>query len=148
MKLINSTLAIIVLLAATSSAAYAQKVANYFAGKPGTASYQGYSFWSINNKPAEVTFYKGAARKESKVTYNGKATYNGKSCFKMTLPDKSFFYVYPIGTKLAIVNAASKKIETFSWEYEGPVDGRGTFCQACAQDEKEAITLMKASYLK
>jgi hypothetical protein len=148
MTAIKKALTITLLLAAVTSSCYAQKVANYFHGKPGTATYQGYSFWADKGKPTGITFYSGTNRSDSKVKFNGKATYNGKTCFKMTFPNNKVFYVYPIGLKLAVVNASTKKIETFNWEYEGPVDGRGTFCAACAQDEKEAINLMKASYLK
>jgi hypothetical protein len=148
MKLISRAIAITLFLAVCASASYAQKVANYFAGKPGTSTYQGLSFWVTNDKPAQISYRSGANRKESKATYNGKTTYEGKSCFKMTLPGNRVFYVYPLDEKLAVVNAATKEIETFTWESEGPVDGVGTFCPACTHDEMEAMTLMKASYLK
>ena len=139
-------LSVIFMIAAAD--VHAQKASNYFFGKAGTNTYQHYSFWSANGKPTEITFTGGANRTESKVTYNGKATYQGKTCFKMTRANGKVFYVYPIGLKLAIVNATTKKIETFTWEYEGPVNGVGTFCNVCAQDEKEAMTLLKAAYLK
>ena len=140
-KVLTTTL----LLAIVTISGYGQKVANYFHGRPGTSTYQHYSFWMDKGKPTEITFNGGANRSESKLAFNGKATYNGKTCFKMTFPNNKVFYVYPIGVKLAVVNASTKKIETFNWEYEGPVDGRGTFCAACAQDEKEAMNLIKAS---
>lgn len=148
MSTIKKTLSVTLLLAAVSCTSYAQKVANYFHGKQGTASYQGYSFWVKNGKPTEITFRGGSNRTESKVTSNGKATFNGKPALKMTFPSGKVFYAYPIGEKLAVVNAATRKIETFTWEYEGPVNGIGTFCEPCAEDEKEAITLLKTSYFK
>ncbi|RFZ81651.1 hypothetical protein DYU05_17640 [Mucilaginibacter terrenus] len=148
MKTIRLTFLATVLVVLTSITSYAQKVANYAAGKPGTSSYRGYSFYLTGTKPTEISFRSGADRNESNVTYNGKATYNGKRCFKMTLTGNKVYYAYPVGDKLAIVNATSKKAETYTWEYEGPVDGRGTFCEACAEDEKEAMKLMKSSYLK
>ncbi|WP_143822276.1 hypothetical protein [Mucilaginibacter pedocola] len=150
MQLIKRTIAIILFLAVSTASLFAQtkKVANYFIGKPGTDTYKSYSFWVTDGKPSEISLATGANRTETKATYNGKATYQGKTCFKMTAADKKVYYVYPIDTKLAVVNAATKKIETFTWEYEGPVDGVGTFCQPCAQDEKESMNLMKGSYLK
>jgi hypothetical protein len=148
MTTIRKASAITLLLAIVTVSGYGQKVANYFYGKRGTSAYQHYSFWADKGKPTEIIFNAGTSRSESKVTFKGKATFNGKTCFKMTFPNNKVFYVYPIGIKLAVVNASTKKIETFNWEYEGPVDGRGTFCEVCAQDEKEAMTLIKASYLK
>lgn len=148
MSTIKKTLSVTLLLAAVSFTSYAQKVAKYFYGKPGMATYQGYSFWVKNGKPAEITFQGGTNLKESKVMNGGKVTFNGKTALKMTFPSGKVFYAYPIGEKLAVVNAATKKIETFTWEYEGPINGIGTFCEPCAEDEKAAVTLLKTSYLK
>jgi len=131
-----------------SFTAYAQKTANYSSGKPGTGNYQGYSFWTKDGKPSEILFSYGKNRKQIKASYAGKVTYKNKAAFKMTFPNKKAFYVIPAGNKLNIVNTALNKTETFGWEYEGPVNGVGTFCDVCAQDEKEAMQLLKAAYLK
>ncbi|MBD1394249.1 hypothetical protein [Mucilaginibacter glaciei] len=132
--------------AATSS--YAQKVANYYYGKPGTSTYQGYSFWTKGGRPSSVTFYHGANRDEIKMVYAGKAIYKNQQAFKILFPNKSICYVIPSGYDLKIVNVSLNKKETFKWEYEGPVNGIGTFCAVCTQDEKEAMKLLKMSYLK
>lgn len=132
--------------AATNS--YAQKVANYYSGKSGTSAYQGYSFWTKGRQASAVTFYHGVNRDEIKVVYAGKAIYKNQQAFKIMFPNKSLFYVIPSGYDLKIVNVSLNKTETFKWEYEGPVNGIGTFCDVCTQDEKEAMKLMKITYLK
>lgn len=147
MKLISKAIAITLFLTITT-AAYAQKVANYSSGTPGTDSYQGYSFWTKNGKPSEITFRYGKDRTELKATYAGKTTYKSKPAFKMLFSNKQLFYVLPTGDKLQIINKKLNKTETFSWEYEGPVNGIGTFCEPCAQDEKEAKILLKKAYFK
>jgi hypothetical protein len=36
----------------------------------------------------------------------------------------------------------------FTWAYEGPVNGVGTFCNVCAKDEKEAIAVINGWFMK
>ena len=131
-----------------SIGAYAQKTANYSSGKPGTGNYQGYSFWTKDGKPSEILFSYGKDRKQIKASYAGKVTYKNKAAFKMTFPNKKAFYVIPAGNKLNIVNTALNKTETFSWEYEGPVNGVGTFCNVCAEDEKDAMGVIDGWFMK
>ncbi|WP_374949525.1 hypothetical protein [Mucilaginibacter sp.] len=126
----------------------AQKVANYYSGKPGTATYQGYSFWAKAGKPTQIMYNYGKDRAEMKPTYAGKASYKNQRGFKMVFPNQKVFYVIPAGDNLKIVNTALNNTEIFKWEYEGPVEGRGTYCEVCTQDEKEAMQLLKAAYLK
>lgn len=125
---------------------YAQKVANYYTGTPGTTNYQQYSFWTKANKATKATYTYGANRNQIKITNAGKTTYHGQAGFKINLP-KGVFYVIPSGVNLKIINPATKKTELFKWEYEGPVNGIGTYCDVCAQDEKEAMSILKKYYL-
>jgi hypothetical protein len=126
----------------------AQKVANYSTGKQGTATYEHLSFWTENGKRTEVTYSYGKDYTELKASYLGAATYQGKKGFKISLPGKQVLYVLPVGTTLKIVGQAKKYSKVFKWEYEGPVNGIGTFCSACAEDEKEAIKLVSTYFLK
>lgn len=127
---------------------YGQKTANYYSGEPGTNSYQGYSFWANGNKPSHITFNYGKDRTEMKPVYAGKITYKNQLGFKLVFPNQKVFYVIPAGYKLKIVNTSLNKTEIFNWEYEGPVNGIGTYCDVCAQDEKDAMKLLRTAYLK
>jgi hypothetical protein len=123
------------------------KVANYSIGKYGTEKYEHFSFWVKNGRRAEVYYRYGKDNKEFKVTYLGKAQVNSSTGFKAQFSNGHTVTIIPSGTLLKVAEAG-KTPKSFAWEYEGPIDGIGTFCQQCAADEKEAIQLMKAYYLK
>jgi hypothetical protein len=127
---------------------FGQKVANYSVGKYRTKEYEHFSFWMENNKATEITYTYGKNDKEINIRYLSKAVYEGKSCFKIGFPDNHILYVIPIGIRLKLLSPDKKYEKTFSWEYEGPVDGRGTFCEVCAEDEKEAMKIITNYYLK
>jgi hypothetical protein len=44
--------------------------------------------------------------------------------------------------------SVGKYSKIFRWEYERPVDGRGTFCEPCVGEDKEAITFIKKYFMK
>jgi hypothetical protein len=123
------------------------KVANYAIGKYGTDKYEHYSFYVKNGRPADIYYRYGKADKEFKVSYLGKAQLNGGSGFKVQFSNGHITTIIPSGITLKIADAG-KAPKTFAWEYEGPINGIGTFCEPCAQDEKEARQLIKAYYLK
>ncbi len=126
---------------------FAQKVANYAVGKFGTEGYEHFSFWTEAGKRTKITYTYGKDGKELAASYAGKGNYQGKSCFKVSLPNKQLLYVVPTAYKLQVTNAAKTYNKTFTWEYEGPVNGIGTYCDVCTQDEKEAMTLLRKYYL-
>ncbi len=127
---------------------FAQKVANYAVGKMSTEAYEHFSFWAEAGKRTKITYTYGKDNKELSAAYVGKGSYQGKLCFKVTLPKQQTLYVIPSGYKLCVINAAKTYNKTFVWEYEGPVNGIGTYCDVCMQDEKEAMTLLRKYYLK
>lgn len=131
-----------------SANVFAQKVANYAFGKYGTPQYEYFSFWTQAGKPTEVTYRHGKDYEEITAKYLGAGTYQGKKCFKVQLPGNPVLYVIPLGLKLNVANPAKSSNKVFIWEYEGPVNGMGTFCSECAEDEKEAIGLLNKYYLK
>jgi hypothetical protein len=142
----TALLSITALLIAASVSA--QKVANYTTGKYGQPNYEHFSFWTKAGKRAEITYKYGKYGDELPVRYLGKATYEGKAAFRVQLPNGSILYVIPSGTNLKVQNAAKSYNKLFTWAYEGPVNGIGTFCSECAADEKEAMKLLLAYYLK
>lgn len=124
------------------------KVANYSYDKYGAAQYEQFSFRVKDNKRAEITYSYGKDPKEIKLQYMGKAQINGDSCFKVQFPNKYVLYVIAKDRVLKVVDADGKYNKTFKWEYEGPVNGIGTFCGVCAADDDEAMELMKRVYFK
>lgn len=142
----TTLLAVITLLAAVS--VKAQKVANYSAGKYGTAAYERISFWLEKGKPSEITYTTGRFGEHKPVKYLGKSTYEGKRSFKIQLPDNRVMQVIPFGDNVKIVGTAKNYNKVFIWAYEGPVNGMGTFCEPCAEDEKQAMKLLNSAYLK
>lgn len=132
----------------TVASVSAQKVANYATGKYGEPNYEHLSFWTKAGKRAEITYTHGKYGKQLPVNYLGKAAYEGKAAFRVQLPNGSLLYVIPSGVNLKIQNTAKSYNKLFTWAYEGPVNGMGTFCETCAEDEKEAMQLLRTYYLK
>lgn len=138
----------ILLLLAGATAQAQSKVANYSYGRPGTKDYEHLSFWVKDGQRAELTYTYGKDRKQARLSYAGLDRVNGKPCFKVQFANKHTLYVIPTGTALRVTDNKLAAQKTYTWEYEGPVEGIGTACVECAADEKEAMALLQASYLK
>jgi hypothetical protein len=136
------------LLAAAPARAQTSRVANYSYGQPGTAKYEHFSFWTANGQRAELSYTYGKDRKESRLTYLGPDKVNGKAAFKVQFPNKHILYIIPSGTTLRVTDNKLAAQKTYQWEYEGPTNGIGTFCEPCAEDEKQAMQLVLGAYLK
>ncbi|WP_345953664.1 hypothetical protein [Mucilaginibacter sp. PAMB04168] len=130
-----------------SASAFAQKVANYSSGKRGIAAYEHFSFWTKGSKRVEIIYSYGKNDKTQPAQYLGKTTYQGKPGFKVGLPGNYQLYVIPEGINLRVIGPTKKYNKLFAWEYEGPVNGIGTFCDVCADDEKAAMQLVKAYFI-
>lgn len=114
----------------------------------GTAQYEHFSFWVKDGKRGEITYTYGKNAREQPVTYLGKAIINGQACFKIRFANNYVLYVIPQKTQVKITDQAGKYLKTFPWAYEGPVNGIGTFCDVCAEDEREAVKLINLCYMK
>lgn len=123
------------------------KVANYSIGKYGTEKYEHFSFWVKNGHRAEIYYNYGKENKEFKVTYLGKTQLNGSTGFKAQFSNGHTVTIIPSGILIKVADA-EKPPKSFAWEYEGPINGIGTFCQQCAEDEKEAVKIMNTYYFK
>lgn len=131
------------------SSVYAQKkVANYFTGEYGTKSYEHFSFWVENGKPLSVQYSYGIKPQDIPLTLLGKQKVNGKTVFKLKFSNQYVLYIAADKKQLHVTDAACKYNKIFTWEYEGPVNGVGTFCDVCAEDEAEAMTIMEQGYLQ
>jgi hypothetical protein len=124
------------------------KVANYSFGKPGTDKYEHFDFWTKDGKPTEINYAYGKKRKEVKLQNLGKDRLNGSDCFKVKFTNNYVLYIIPHGQQLQVTDPSGKYNKTFSWEYEGPVNGIGTFCDVCAIDDEDAMNLIHSTYLK
>jgi hypothetical protein len=126
----------------------AQKVAGYSYGEPGTEDYEEFSFWVKANKRSEIYYAYGKDRKEVKLKYLGKDILNGEDCFKLQFSNKYVLYIISKDEGLKISDLTGKYLKYFSWKYEGPVNGIGTFCEPCAEDEYAAMRLIKLYYMR
>jgi hypothetical protein len=124
------------------------KVANYSFGKPGTGKYEHLNFWTKDGKRTEITYSYGKDRKEVKLQHLGKDKLNGSACFKVKFNNDYVLYIIPRGRQLQVTDASGKYNKAFSWEYEGPVNGVGTFCDICSEDDEDAMNLIQSSYMK
>lgn len=124
------------------------KVANYSFGKSGTDKYEHFSFWSKDGKRTKIEYNYGADRKAAVVTYLGKEQHDSKQAVKLSFTNHYVLYVFPNNNGLSITDSTGKYNKTFTWEYEGPVNGIGTYCEVCTQGEKEAMKLLQTAYFK
>ncbi len=137
---------IILLLTFISSDVLAEtKVANFSFGKPHTENYVKFAFYIDDGKEAGVYRTEGKDLKETKGHLY--AVGNTNNSFKVEFEDKKIFIITTNGESLLISESAEKGTQIYKWEYEGPVDGVGTFCEQCADGPKEATTLVSKAYL-
>ncbi|GAB4033956.1 hypothetical protein [Spirosoma gilvum] len=145
----KSAILLLLLSVCISSLVQAQmKVANYSYGEPGTDAYEEFSFWINNGKRTKIDYTYGKDRKETSLQFVTKSQLDRKSGFTVQFPNQYTLHIIPMGNKLQVVDGQKKYRKTFNWYYEGPVNGIGTFCTVCAEDEKEAMRLLQTYYLK
>ncbi len=127
----------------------AAQVANYSTGKYGQANYEHFSFWTNDSgKAGEIQYRYGKDSAELNLTYIGVSSFKGMNGFDVKFPDGKVYFVGLNSNKtIKVVDKNGKYNKTFRWEYEGPVDGKGTFCQPCAEDADAAYNLLKTFYL-
>lgn len=122
------------------------KVASYFIGKYGSTQYEHFSFTTDKGKAVNVVYAYGKLPKEIKLKYLGaKSEISGKF-FTVRFPNGRELLIQAKGLNIQVYAADGTYSKTFAWEYEGPVNGIGTFCDVCAEDEKEAMAILKKGY--
>jgi len=124
------------------------KVANYSFGRPWTDKYEHFDFWTKDGKPTEINYAYGKDQKEVKLQNLGKDSLNGSVCFEVKFTNNYVLYIIPRGQQLQVTDSSGKYNKTFSWEYEGPVNGIGIFCDVCAENDEDAMDLIQSTYLK
>ncbi len=140
---------LLLLVVATGAIAQSSmKVANYAYGQPGTDTYEEFSFWANNGKRTTISYTYGKDRKETTLQFAGQSRLDKKAGFTVQFPNQYTLQIIPVGNKIEVMDRQKKYRKTFHWQYEGPVNGIGTFCTVCAEDEKEAMRLLQTYYLK
>jgi len=128
---------------------YAQtKVAIYSVGKFGTDKYEEFSFWIKDGKKTKIFYAYGKNEKEIKLSYFGKTFLKEDFCFEVKFPNNYILYIIPNGVKLKVIDSTGKYLQNFSWRYEGPINGIGTYCDVCASDPAEAMEIINTYYMK
>ena len=124
------------------------RVANFSNDKSLSKNFESFSFQETNGKPAEIIYAYGENYEEIKLKHLGKTEFNGKKAFKVMFPNKLVLYIVPNSNNtISVYNKSKSYNKTFNWQYEGPIDGIGTFCEPCV-DDKESIALLRNVYLK
>jgi hypothetical protein len=124
------------------------KVANYSVGKYGTKEYEHLSFWTENGKKTYIEYSFGEKPTEVKLIMQEQKKQKKNKSVKVQFSNGYTLDITQNGFNLNVNDESGKYVRTFKWEYEGPIEGRGTFCEICAEDEKEALELVKKSYLQ
>lgn len=124
------------------------KVANYSVGQPGTDKYEHLEFWAKDGNRTQVNYSYGKNQKEVKLLYSGKDLIGNDTCFKVQFTNNYILYIIQKGLQLRVIDSSEKYDKIFSWEYEGPINGIGTYCDICTEDEEDAMMLIRLAYLK
>jgi len=140
---------LVLLLPATS---FGQRVANFSYKTFNAEDFEAYGFWVTGNEIGDINYsYKTPEGdiKTMKLQYEGTDMLGGEKAFKVLFPNNLLLYVVPrTNNTLKIASLDGAYSKTFRWLYEGPVKGRGTFCEVCAGDAAEATKLLRVHYLK
>lgn len=123
------------------------KVANYAVGERGKKGYEHFSFWTNDGERSEIYYVYGKNAKETKLEYLGAKNIQGRKGFEVKFPNGLILFAIPTGNNLRVINPRGTYNKIFKWEYEGAVNGVGTACTVCAEDETEAMMMIKNSYM-
>ena len=152
----KSTFSLLIGLLAIASLVHAQdfapgvytdgKVANFALPGHGYSStrFESLSFWSGSNGKA-ITYEYGADHRRVRLRGIGPGP-DGKG-FAVRFPNGLVLDIVPQGTALQVSDRSGNYSKTFEWQYEGPVDGRGTFCTPCVE-EADAIGFVRRHFME
>jgi hypothetical protein len=127
------------------------RVATFSTGKTNTATYESLSFWIKGNKRAYIRYSHGKEAEDLDLSYQGPDNSSGKPGFRALFPgNKHSFYIQPAGDTLLVTDQDQRKrsIKYFVWEDEGNSADSLSNCSICAQDEQDAMDIVKKYFLK
>lgn len=150
MKRIILLILVVLSYTAIGQQAIPDKVAQYSAGERGTENFELFAFYTKKGSyHAKVEYSYGKDEKRLLLHYIGIAKTQGKDAFKVKFANNYTLDITPQKDfSLKIEDKKGKYSKIFKWQYEGPIDGRGTFCSVCADDEKAAMQIIDKYYLK
>jgi hypothetical protein len=107
--------------------------------------FERFSFWSSPNggRIIDYTYGTGATR----VRLHELDPKPDAKSFAVRFPNGLVLDIEPRGDVLLVSDRAGEYHKTFEWQYEGPVDGRGTFCTPCVE-EGEAVPFVREHFMK
>jgi hypothetical protein len=124
-------------------------VANFSTGLYSSRDYEKFSFWVYQNKNRTIEYSyrdkKGEFR-NLELSYLGKFKQGNRSGFRVLFPNNLVLRIFLAGDVLEVKAEKGNYFKYFRWEYEGPIGGRGTFCEPCTQDSSDAIQLLQDFY--
>lgn len=123
------------------------RVANFSYGEPGTKDFEELSFWVWEGKQLDINYMYGKDWNEVKLEYLGPGQEDNQGSFNVRFPNEYILTVRPETAGLLVQDKNKKYSKNFNWYYEGPVDGRGTFCNACVESE-EATDFVNKYFLQ
>jgi len=146
MQTLRTVLCLTVLAVFAASASAQERVAHYSTGRAGTARFEALGFWVRNGEPTGITYTFGSPAEVAELKYAGPEGWRKSPAFKVQFLTGRTLYVVPQGLTLRVTDGA-RYSKVFRWQYEGPVDGRGTACMTCAADAREAMRLIKEHFI-
>jgi hypothetical protein len=122
------------------------RVANFSVVDHGNAApeFERLSFWSGPHGKI-VDYVRGYGGKPIRLKPIGPNA-DGLS-FAIRLPNGLILDVEPRGGGLLVRDRLGRYRNEFVWQYEGPVDGRGTFCTPCV-GQKDAVAFVREHFLR
>jgi hypothetical protein len=122
------------------------QVANYAVrgesyGNPG---YEELRLWADRDGATRVRYAWGRDGRELTLRTLGPGA-DGQG-FALGFPNGHVLDVVPQGDALRVRDRKGGYDKVFEWKYEGPVDGRGTFCTPCVE-ETEAAAFVRRHFL-
>lgn len=122
------------------------KVANFSVPgqPPGGAGFEKLSFWSGPRGNA-VEYAYGSDGKLVRLRLLGRDS-SGRS-FAVRFPNGLVLDIAADGDELLVSDRSGRYRKRFAWHYEGPIDGRGTFCAACVP-EPLAVPLVRENFMQ
>ena len=127
------------------------RVATYSTGKINTDAYEGLSFWVKNDQRAYIRYAHGKDdTEEIDLTWSGLEELNGVKAFRAQFPepDTRRWYIIQKGATLQVMDRAGNYGKVYAWENENASGDPTTTCSFCAQNEQEAMEIMKKYFFR
>lgn len=121
------------------------KAANFSTGAG--ATYEHLDFSKRTKEPPQISYSYGPDRKEMTLKFLGTTKKNEKTALAVQFPNGLVLDLAFQNNLILATDRKGKYSKQFRWEYEGPVDGIGTFCTPCVE-EKDAIDFVKKLFLQ